>query len=38
VDSTPKRMKLLDVFKHARQRRPLLALAKDMAGALRALP
>jgi electron transfer flavoprotein-quinone oxidoreductase len=38
VDSVPKRMKLLDVFKHARQRRPLLSLAKDMAGALRALP
>ena len=38
VDSTPKRMKLLDVFRHARQRRPLLSLAKDMAGALRALP
>jgi electron transfer flavoprotein-quinone oxidoreductase len=38
VDSTPKRMKILDVFRHARQRRPLLALAKDVAGALRALP
>ncbi len=38
VDSMPKRLKFLDMFRHARQRRPLLALAKDVAGALRALP
>jgi electron transfer flavoprotein-quinone oxidoreductase len=38
VDSMPKRVKLLDVFKQARQRRPLLSLAKDVAGALRAIP
>jgi electron transfer flavoprotein-quinone oxidoreductase len=38
VDSVPKRLKLLDVLRHARRRRPLLALAKDVAGALRALP
>lgn len=38
VDSVPKRLKLLDVFRHARQRRPLLSIAKDFAGALRALP
>jgi electron transfer flavoprotein-quinone oxidoreductase len=38
VDSMPKRVKLLDAFKLARQRRPLLSLAKDVAGALRAIP
>lgn len=38
VDSMPKRLKLLDVLRHARQRRPLLTLAKDVAGALRAIP
>jgi electron transfer flavoprotein-quinone oxidoreductase len=38
VDSIPKRVKLLDILRHARQRRPLLAVAKDLVGALRALP
>ena len=38
VDSMPKRLKMLDVLRHARQRRPLLSLAKDVAGALRAMP
>ena len=38
VDSTPKHLKLMDVLRHARQRRPLLALAKDFAGALRSRP
>jgi electron transfer flavoprotein-quinone oxidoreductase len=38
VDSIPKRLKLLDVLRQARRRRPLLAVAKDVAGALRAIP
>jgi electron transfer flavoprotein-quinone oxidoreductase len=38
VDSVPKRLKLLEVLRQARERRPLLAVAKDVAGALRAIP
>jgi len=38
VDSTPKYLKLLDVMRGVRQRRPLLTMAKDFAGALRARP
>jgi electron transfer flavoprotein-quinone oxidoreductase len=38
VDSMPKRLKMLDVLRHARQKRPILSLAKDVAGALRAIP
>jgi electron transfer flavoprotein-quinone oxidoreductase len=38
VDSQPKYLKLLDVMRGVRERRPLLSMAKDFAGALRALP
>jgi electron transfer flavoprotein-quinone oxidoreductase len=38
VDSQPKYLKLLDVMRGVRERRPLLSMAKDLAGALRALP
>jgi len=38
VDSTPKYLKLLDIMRGVRGRRPLLSMAKDFAGALRSLP